>query len=90
MLHLYLLRAMRGTAEAAPETKLRTYADDWRLFAQGALRKATRDIVTGFVAAAGELQATGMVVSLTRSVILASGAGARAALRRATGALPST
>ena len=38
----------------------------------------------GFVAAAGELQATGMVVSLTKSVILASGAGARAALRRAT------
>ena len=48
MLHLFLLRATRSTTDQAQETKLRTYADDWELFAQGLRRKAAHDIVGGF------------------------------------------
>ena len=33
MLHLFLFGAMRSTTDQAQETKLRTYADDWRFFA---------------------------------------------------------
>ena len=79
---------MRNTTDQIQETKLRTYADDWRLFAQGLRRKAAQDIVGSFVAASDELRRTGrtgMVVSLT-SVILASGNSARAVLRQVAGA----
>ena len=82
MLHLYLLRAMRGTTDQIQGTKLRTYADDWRLFAQRLRRKAAQDIVGSFVTASDQLQRTGMIVSLTKSIILASGSSARATLRQ--------
>ena len=75
MLHLFLLRAMRNTTDQIQGTELRTYADAWRLFAQGLRRKAATDIVGNFVAAPDELRNTGMIVSLTKSVILASGSG---------------
>ena len=81
MLHLFLLRAMRNTTDQIQETKLRTYVDDWRLLAQGMRRKAAQDIVGSFVTA-DELRRTGMVVSLTKSVILASGSSAKAVLRQ--------
>ena len=86
MLHLFLFRAMRSTTDQAQETRLRTYADDWRLFAQGLRKKAAHDIVGGFAAATNELRRTGMVVSLAISVILASGSSARAVLRQVAGA----
>ena len=82
MLHMFLLRAMRNTTDQVQGTKLRTYADDWTLFSQGLRRKAAADIVGSLVAAPDELRSTGMVVSLTKSVILASGRGARAVLRQ--------
>ena len=82
VLHLFLLRAMRNTADQIQEIKLRTYADDWRLFAQGMRKKAAQDNVGSFVTASDEFCLTGMVVSLTKSVILASGSSARAALRQ--------
>ena len=75
ILHLFLLRAMRNTTDQIQGTELRTYADAWRLFAQGLRRKAATDIVGNFVAAPDELRNTGMIVSLTKSVILASGSG---------------
>ena len=43
MLHLFLLRAMRNTSDQIQGTELRTYADDWKLFAQGLRRKAATD-----------------------------------------------
>ena len=82
MLHTFLLRAMRNTTDQIQGTELRTYADDWRLFAQGLRRKAAIDIVSSFVAASDELRSTGMVGGLFKSVILASGGGARAVLRQ--------
>ena len=86
MLHLFLLRAMKSTEDRAQGARLRTYADDWRLFAQGMRREAARDIVGGFNAATDGLRRSGMVVSLTKSVILASGGSARAVLRQVAGA----
>ena len=86
MLNLFLLRATRNTTDQTQETELRTYADDWRLFAQGLRMTAAQDIVGSFVAASDELRRTGMVVSLTKSVILASGSSARAVLRQVAGA----
>ena len=86
MLHLFLLRAMRSTTDQAQEIRLRTYADDWKLFAQGLRRKAVHDIVGGFAAATNELRRTGVVISFTKSVILASGSSARAVLRQVAGA----
>ena len=85
MLDLFLLRAMRNTTYQIQETKFCTYADDWKLFAQGMRRKAAQDIVGSFVTASDELRRTGMVVSLTKSVILASGSSARAALSPSRG-----
>ena len=86
MLHLFLLRAMGSTKDQAQGAKLRTYADDWRFFAKGMRRKAAHDIVGGFAAATDGLRRSGMVVSLTKSVILASGGSARAVLRQVAGA----
>ena len=86
MLHLFLLRAMRSTTDQAQETKLRTYAGDLKLFAQGLRRKAAHDIIGSFAAATDELRRTGVVVSLTKSVIQASGSPARAVLRQVAGA----
>ena len=54
MLHLFLLRAMGSTEDQAREARLRTYADDWTLFAQGLRTKAAHDIVGGFAAAKDE------------------------------------
>ena len=59
MLHLFLLRAMRGTADRAQGAELRTYADDWRLFSQGLRRKAATDLVGAFVVASDELRSHG-------------------------------
>ena len=75
---------MRNTTDHVQETKPRTYADDWRLFAQGLRRKAAHDIVGGFVTASDEFFRTG--VSLTKFVILAPGSSARAVLRQVAGA----
>ena len=86
MLHLFLLRAMKSTEGPAQGAKLRTYADDWRLFAQGMRRKAAHDIVGGFAAATDGLRRSAMVVSLAKSVILAPGGSARAVLRQVVGA----
>ena len=86
MLHLFLLLAMRSTTDQAQETKLRTYADGWTLIAQRLRRKAAYDIVGSFAAATDELRRTGMVVSLTNSVILASGSSAKAVHRQVAGA----
>ena len=77
---------MRSTTGQAQETKLRTYADDWKLFAQGLRRKAAQDIVGGFVTATDEPRRTGMVVCCTKSVILASKNSAKAVLRQVAGA----
>ena len=77
---------MKSTEDRAQEARLRTYADDWRFFAQGMRRKAARDIVGGFIAATDCLRRPRMVVSLTKSVILASGGSARAVLRQVAGA----
>ena len=85
MLHLYLLGAMRGTEEEAPSAELRTYVDDWRLFASGERAAASRAIVGGLHAARRQLESKGMVVSLSKTVLLASGAAARATLRAAAG-----
>ena len=86
MLHLFLLRAMKSTEDQARGARLRTYADDWKLFAQGMRRKAAHDIVGGFAAATAGLRRPGMVVSLTKSVISVSGGSARAVLRQVAGA----
>ena len=81
MLHLFLLRAMKNTNQIQ-ETKHRAYAGDWRLFAQGMRRKAAQDIVGSFITPSDETRRTGTVVSLTKSVILASRSSARAVLRQ--------
>ena len=77
---------MKSTEDRAQGARLRTYADDWRLFAQGMRRKAAHDILGGFTAATDGFRRSGMVVSLTKSVILASGGSARAVLRQVAGA----
>ena len=68
---------MSNTTDQIHETKLRTYADDWRRFTQGLRRKAAHDIVGSFVTASDELRRTGMTV-----FSLASGSSARAVLRQ--------
>ena len=83
MLHLHLVGAMRHTERQAEGVHLRTYADDWRLFAAGARREAARALVHGFRVAKDALEDRGMVVSLTKTVLLASGADARVEIRRA-------
>ena len=85
LLHLYLLRAMRETQLGAAPATLRTYVDDWRLFVAGAQKQAARDIVRGLREAMRQLEGCGMVVSTSKTVLLASGPETRQRLRLAAG-----
>ena len=78
---------MRDTHRDAPEAALRTYVDDWRVFAAGLRRRAARDAVESLRAAKAHLEDMGMVVNLRKTVLLASSRGARERLRAEAGDL---